>query len=315
MPCNIHECLASKHSDPVRRRVFDGVNSLGNSMKIQVASVLSVLCIGLTAYSDELPKPLASGMKNPESVCIGGDGRTYVTEIGEFGKDGDGQVSVIVDGKAKAFATGMNDPKGIVAFKSELYVTDKNQVLKVDAQGKSSVFVKEADFPAPPLFLNDIAVEPESGVLFVSDTGDLKGAGGKVFRIDIKSGKAELLLNSESIPGLNAPNGVLLDGKTHLLLVDFGSGILHRIQLSDKSVAKVGEGFDGADGLTWGKQGQLFVTSWKTGKVYRMPKLGEKATLVTDKFEQAADSCLDSTGKFLLIPDMKSGVLIGLPAN
>ena len=60
----------------------------------------------------------------------------YVTEIGEFGKDGDGQVSVIVDGKAKPFATGLDDPKGIVAFQNAFYVTDKTRVVKVDAKAK-----------------------------------------------------------------------------------------------------------------------------------------------------------------------------------
>ena len=63
------------------------------------------------------PKPLVTGLKNPESVCVGPDGRVYVTVIGEFDKDGDGGVVVVDDGKAVPFATGLDDPKGMVAFK------------------------------------------------------------------------------------------------------------------------------------------------------------------------------------------------------
>ncbi len=284
-------------------------------MKKSLLAPALFVCLSLQSLAADLPKPIASGMKNPESVCLGSDGRTYVTEIGEFGKDGDGNVLVIVDGQPKPFATGLDDPKGIVAFQSSLYVTDKTRVVKVDAQGKVTTFTAANQFPTMPQFLNDIAVEPESGTLFVSDSGDLKGAGGVVFRIDVKTGKADVVVDTKSLPELNAPNGLLLDGTAHLLLVDFGSGTLYRITLADKSVKKIDEGYDGGDGLTWDKKGRLYITSWKTGKVFTIPRSGQKAVLLTDKFEQAADSCLDSTGRFLLVPDMKAGTLTALPIS
>src|SRR5262245_10241489 len=84
----------------------------------------------------DLPQPLATGLKSPESVCIGPDGLAYVTEIGEFNKDGDGQVSVIREGKAVPFATGLDDPKGIVFFNKMFYVTDKTRVIKISQAGE-----------------------------------------------------------------------------------------------------------------------------------------------------------------------------------
>jgi gluconolactonase len=63
-----------------------------------------VLLLVSSAFAAERPKPLVSGLKSPESVCLGPDGAAYVTEIGEFGKDGDGRVSVIRDGNATVFA-------------------------------------------------------------------------------------------------------------------------------------------------------------------------------------------------------------------
>src|SRR5579863_5177028 len=105
----------------------------------------------------ELPKPVVIGLKNPESVCLGADRLIYVTEIGEFGTDGDGQVSVIKDGKPVPFATGLNDPKGIVTWENAFYVTDKTRIVKIDQTGKATTFVGPEKFPTPPQFLNDIA--------------------------------------------------------------------------------------------------------------------------------------------------------------
>src|ERR1700722_2685367 len=100
---------------------------------------LAVLCqVGLQAADareKNLPKPLITGLKNPESVAVGTDGRIYITEIGEFDKDGDGRVLVIQDGKAIPFATGLDDPKGLASHLEWLYVADKNKVWRIDRKG------------------------------------------------------------------------------------------------------------------------------------------------------------------------------------
>jgi len=286
-----------------------------SNRSLRVVWCLSLFLLASPAGAADPPKPLVTGLKNPESVCLGAEGRVYVTEIGEFGKDGDGQVAVITDGKAAPFATGLDDPKGIVAVQNVLYLTDKTRVVKVDAQGKATTFVAADKFPSPPLFLNDIAYEPEAGALFVSDSGDLMGAKGAVYRIDIKTGKTALVVDSTSLPELKTPNGLALDGASHLLLADFGSGALYRVKLADGKATKIGDGFDGGDGLVWDHYGRLFITSWKTGKVMGIARPGQKAVLISDKFEQAADSCLDATGRNLLVPDMKAGTLTALPTK
>src|SRR5687768_16985435 len=95
----------------------------------------------------ELPKPLISGLKSPESVCVGLGGKVYVTEIGEFDKDGDGRVLLIQGDKAVPFTEGLDDPKGIVAFQKFLFVADKTKVLKIDEKGKATVFAAAEAFP------------------------------------------------------------------------------------------------------------------------------------------------------------------------
>ena len=223
------------------------------------------------------PPPIITGLKNPESVAVGSDGRIYVTVIGEFDKDGDGAVMVIEDGKAVPFATGLDDPKGLAAYQDWLFVADKNKVWRIDKTGKADLFVPTNAFPTTPLFLNDLVVDPESGTLYVSDSGDLKGKGGAVYRITPK-GLVEIVTDAKPLARpCRSPNGLAMDGASHLLLVDFGSGELYRIKLADGTHEKLADGFDGGDGLVWDRFGRLFISNWKNGKVWVIPRPGDKA--------------------------------------
>ncbi len=270
----------------------------------------------------ELPKPMITGLVNPESICVGPGGKLFVTTIGEFGKDGDGAVMVLEPGgKAVPFVTGLNDPKGIVAYQKFLYVTDNTRVIRIDAtakEPKAELLAPPNAFPVAPIFLNDIAVDPESGALFVSDSGNRdkeNPAKGAVYRIT-SNGLVSTLIDDKKLPGLKIPNGVQMDGASHLLLADFGAGILYRVKLADSSYEKLAEGMLGADGITWGQNGQLFITSWLSGKVYGINRPGDKPVEVVSKgFKSAADSCLDPTGKFLLVPDMLGGTITAVPAQ
>lgn len=164
------------------------------------------------ASAKEAPKPMVSGLKNPESVAVGPDGTIYVSEIGEFGKNGDGRIVVIKNGKIVPFVDGLDDPKGIVVFSKWLFVTDVDKVLRIDLTSKKvELFVPANAFPVPPMFLNDIAADPESGMIYVSDSGTTKGQGGAVYRIT-QQGLVSTLVNEKTLPGLNLPNGLLLDG-------------------------------------------------------------------------------------------------------
>src|SRR5262249_17997830 len=154
-----------------------------------------------------------------------------------------GAVMVVKGGKAEPFARGLDDPKGLAAWGGWLFVADKKRIWRIDRKGKATVFVAAKDFPRPPLFLNDLEGDP-LGTLYVSDSGELKGKGGAVFRIR-PWGKVETVVDAKSHPGLKMPNGVLLDGVSFLHLVDFGTGHLHRVRLADGETTKVAEGFGG----------------------------------------------------------------------
>lgn len=297
----------------------------------------TLLCLGAVllaaapAVAQPLPQPLVTGLKNPESVAAGPGGKIYVSVVGEFDKDGDGSIVTVADGKATPFVTGLNDPKGLAVYAGRvLYVADKNRVMRVDlASGTMTEFAPAAAFPTPPMFLNDVVVDPESGAVYVSDSGDFKGTGGAVYRIapaPFTKGKGPApdpkklpavttVVDAKKLPGLHTPNGLAMDGQAHLLVLDNGTGTLHRVKIAAGTAEKVADGFGKGDGVCWDHFGRLFVTDHPAGKVYVIPKPGAKPVLMAQGFQGAADICLDPTGKAILVPDMKAGTLTAVPVT
>lgn len=121
----------------------------------------------------------------------------------------------------------MDDPKGVAVLNNFLFVTDKTKVLRIARNnGKVETLVDAAKFPVPPQFLNDIVIDTEStpaiGTIYVSDSGDRKGAGGAVFRITMPpppkgkgpapmgAPKVDLIADAKTIPGLHTPNGLAI---------------------------------------------------------------------------------------------------------
>jgi glucose/arabinose dehydrogenase len=259
-----------------------------------------------------LGQPLVSDLKNPESVAVGPDGRVYVSEIGDFDKRGDGRVLVLDKGQALPFATGLDDPKGMVWWQGWLFVADGQQVWRIDRKGKAEVFAAAEAFPSLPRFLNDLAVD-EQGALYVSDSGDLKGQAGAIYRID-PIGKVRLVTDASRAAALQVPNGLVMDGLSHLLVADFGSGELLRVNVADGSVVKVAAGLGGGDGLAWDRHGRLFISDWKAGRLLVIPRPGADPVPLPVRFQAAADLCLDASTKNLLVPDMKAGTVTAVPA-
>ena len=257
------------------------------------------------------PRQKITGLKTPESAVQAKDGRIFVSEIGEFGKDGDGQVTVIDNaGKATVFATGLDDPKGLKIIGNNLYVADKTKVTKIGlADGKVSVFAAATAFPVIPQFLNDLEADPQ-GNLYVSDSGDIMGTGkgGAIYKIDA-AGKVTLLIDGKQDARIMAPNGLLADDTGNVLIyVDFTSGVLYSYNQQTKVLADIAEGFGGGDGIAHHSNGTMYVSDWKSGKVYTVNRKND-VTLFKDGYQSAADIGMTRDEKYLLVPDMKAGEL------
>lgn len=252
-----------------------------------------------------------TGLKMPESVVQAKNGKIYVSEINGFGKDADGQITVIENGKVRVFVTGLDDPKGLAIIGQDLYVADNKRVLKIalagSNQGQAQVFAAATAFPEMPLFLNDL--EPDiAGNLYVSDSGDLKGNGGAIYKIN-PQGKVTLVINSKQDSRVLAPNGLLMDDSGDVIMeVDFVSGVLYSYNMKTKAFNDVAEGFGGGDGLVHHSNGSMFVSDWKNGKVFSVNLAGDVKEIKSG-YQLAADIALTKDEKTIMVPDMKAGEL------
>lgn len=251
-----------------------------------------------------------TGLKTPESVVQAKDGRIFVSEIGEFDKDGDGQITLIEStGKATIFVSGLDDPKGLAIIGDNLYVADKTRVLKIGLiDAKTSVLATAAAFPSPPQFFNDLEADLQ-GNLYLSDTGDMgTGKGGIIYKIDA-NGQVKLLLDGNQDARVMAPNGLLADDTGDVLIyVDFTSGVLYTYNQKTLALTDIAEGFGGGDGIVHHSNGTMYVSDWKNGKVFSINTKGD-VTLLKDGYKSAADIAITKDEAYLMVPDMKAGEL------
>ena len=244
---------------------------------------------------------------NPESAFSTVDGRIFVSEIGGFGIKNDGKIlEIFQDGKVKVIASGLNDPKGLIVVDNIIYVTDIDEIKKVTFGGKVSTWLNSKNFPKKIAFLNDIAVGPNN-FIYISDSGDKEDGmrrGGAVFRVSNEK-IVTILAQNKNNPDFPAPNGLLLIDPNHLLVADFTTGVLSRINLKTKKIEKVGEGFGGGDGLAYYKN-KLYVSDWRGGKVWGGIINGNKYSpkIIKSGFVNPADICITSDGRNIVVPEM-----------
>lgn len=256
------------------------------------------------------------GLALPESAVAHADGRIFVSEIGGFGKPGDGRITIIhPDGRKQTLVDGLNDPKGLDLHDNRLVVADVDRVLRVDLDGAVTVLARPEDFPRRPVFLNDVEID-SAGVVYVSDSGDDDGAGAAVYAISA-DGRIQALIGAGT--PIKRPNGLLNDGPGRLLVVDFAGGGLYRLAWDvsgggqPPTVTRLNGGFGAGDGLVRDAQGRLYVSDWAGGKVWRLADPEAAPKLITEGHVSSADLALSADGRYLLMPDMKAGTLVFLP--
>lgn len=285
--------------------------SLNQSQRL-ISTVLTALLVTLTSTSHAHGLEPVSGLLTPESVVQAADGKIYVSEINGFGQDGDGQVRVIDHGKSSVLTQGLDDPKGLVIIGNDLYIADKSRVLRISLNqtgATTEVFLAATDFPKVPQFLNDLSADA-NGNLYISDSGDILGTGkgGAIYKVTPQR-QLSLLLDGNIDARILAPNGLLADAKgEHLLLVDFTSGVLYNYNQVTKKLEEVANGFGGGDGIVKQANGNIYVSDWKNGKVFRVDPQ-HKVSLIKEGYQSAADIALTQDDHHLLVPDMKAGKL------
>ncbi len=267
----------------------------------------------------------------PESVVPAFGGKLHVTLMGtkrEKG-DGDGKIVVVDGDQVTVLADGFDDPKGLVFFESQLITADFDQVWSIDATGAKRLLAGPDAFPQPPLYLNDIVIEPGRGSLLVTDMGNLAAMHaspgvfwpldseqaknipslGRVYRID-REGRVTVAI--DHAPEMPNPNGIdLLDDGT-ILVAEFFRGTL--LAWKAGQWRTLSDDHRSGDGIAHDASGNLYVTEVRTGRVWHLQHTtGHKRLLAT--LQSAADLHLDEKNRQLIVPDSKAGTLVFIPLD
>lgn len=197
-------------------------------------------------------------IRTPESVlfdptqnvlyvaCINGapkleNNSSYIAKVGLDGK--------VIQMK---FTDNLNSTKGMGILGDKLYVTEMTQVAEIAlATGKilNRYPIEGAKF------LNDIAVDTQQGVVYITDSNDSKVWG-------IAKGKASLVLDGEPLKGTN---GLLVENNQ--LLIGNGDGSLLSLNPVTKKLTTLAKVSGGIDGIVALGNKTYMVTEW-AGKVW-----------------------------------------------
>lgn len=249
-------------------------------------------------------------ISSPESTYF--DVKTnslYVSSIDGEGtnKDASGWISKIApNGKtiSTKWVKGLNAPKGMRSYADYLYVSDIDQVVKINlktAKIEKKIDIKDAKF------LNDIAVD-SVGRVFVSDTltSTIHVLENDIPKVFVTGKEWE------------SPNGLLVQ-ENYLIVAAWGyiksfsekaSGHLYKINLKTKkkvliSSKKLGN-LDGLE-VDPSNPDRYFLSDWMTGEIFSI-KNGIKEGFSVNLNQGSADfglySSKDSNSLTLTVPQM-----------
>jgi DNA-binding beta-propeller fold protein YncE len=262
--------------------------------------LLTAACGGPAGAPPGHPVPVwtLAGFSEPESVAVGGDGRTlYVTNVGgEAGaRDGNGYISrVSTAGKLiqQRWVTGLDAPKGAIVAGGRLYVSDIDRLVEIDIAAGQVV----ARYPAPgATFLNDVAVTPD-GTVLVSDSGT-----GRIF--SLTKGRMGVWAAD---PLLKSVNGLLAEPKR--LVVATMEGRLLAVDYGARTVKVLAEGLGQADGVAPAGDGGWFVGEYP-GRLFLVPDEGATRVLIDSRSRGIQINDFIRVGDLLIAPNWTPGSL------
>jgi sugar lactone lactonase YvrE len=262
------------------------------NLKAGLTFVLVCVVAGMQAQTLSLKWKTDTVFRVPESTYLDAKNNVlYVANIeGKSDeKDGKGFISKLTpDGKVTTlqWVTGLNAPKGMGVYKSNLYVADLSRIVTIDIASGKPTFT-EVDGAQ---FLNDISVD-EKGNIYASESRS-----GKIYRF--AKGKGELYFENADI---KSTNGVLVQ-KDALYFVDFKSGDFYKLDWN-KQLTKIGTTATGGDGIVAVGKNEFIISSWY-GEVYFMDATGKAFKLLDTKEQKlsSADVGYDEKNKILYVP-------------
>ena len=290
----------------------------------------------LTLLWAGLGLPLAAAVhtldvgRNPESVTRGFNGDLFVSIMGERGQhpdaSTDGEIRRVTStGQVSVFCSGgFAEPKGIVFTGESIVTADLVHVWRINAKGEKSLLAGPDQFPTPPVYLNDVALDPAGLGVFVTDMnhrGEMFASGrfaalddagilarepqGRVYHI---SWDGTVTLAMGDSPLMRYPNGVFVEPDGRILATSFFLGHIVAAY-AGQAPQIIASGYRSADGVEIDDHGNLYVTEVLTGKIWQLPPHGRPPRLL-HQAQSAADHYLDRNANLLIVPDSKAGQLV-----
>ncbi len=254
-----------------------------------------------------------SGFKSPNHVIYDPSTRThYISNInGKWNfKDNNGFISKVhPEGKSTnhQFIRGGQDniqlhaPKGMLIFKNELFVADIDTLRRFDKNtGKLLGTIDLKVLGARSL--NGITLDGQ-GILYVSDT-----LGNAIYKINMrKSFQVTRLVRSRN---LGQPSGILYDHSLKKLFVAaWGTGGLLLVDRKGKIGSLPTVKLKTPDGIARDREGNLLVSSYSWGAVYRIIDLS-RVEVVKGKLRTPAKIYFDYSTNRILIPLVRPGKVV-----
>ena len=291
-----------------------------------IAFIIAFTFAFICNAQSEIAFPIEVGMK-PESITKGFQDNYYVTVMNAK-EPGDGELVEISKNGVKVFAKGFDEPKGIVYLNGYLYFSDVTRIWRVDKEGKASIFVDKDDFPETVLYLNDVSLDENGNGMYIADMGDTQymrdtnnnlwplGSEeakkvpelGRIYHINLEG---HISIKQDTSPLMLNPNGVGVDNDGNIMVAAFFYG--NFLVTKDGVLSPLKGLFRGADAVEQDSKGNYYVSSWVTGKVWKIDPKTEASTVLIEGLESAADFYLEEEKDRLLVPDMMAGKIYSVP--
>ena len=237
-----------------------------------------------------------SGFDTPESVLYDAARNIlYVSNVSgnPTERDGRGFISkVSLDGNMESlkWVVGLNAPKGMAISEGSLYVSDIDELVRID-QETGAVTAKYSAEGAR--FLNDVAAD-SAGHIYV---GDSSAENGVVYRL--ANGELEVWLRN---PAVCRPNGLHME-PDRLLAGNAVDGGLNAVDLKSKAISPIAIAATGIDGLKPLGGGDYLISDW-AGKISWIDPSGKTMLLMDTSNAKinAADFEYIADRNLLLVP-------------
>ena len=230
--------------------------------RLAAGSVIVVRDAGFLTPESVLHDPLTDRylVSNINGGPVDADDNGFISLLAD-----DGQVLSLkwIDGASDSVT--LHAPKGMAVVGDFIYVADLTMIRRFDRRTGAPRGATEVPGAT---FLNDVAAT-EDGLVYFTDSGLRAGVNGlepsgtdAVYRLH-PDGAIDTLARG---PELGAPNGIAVSGDS-IWVASFGGGEVYRIA----GGAKV-DAFKPAKGQLDGLViafGELFVSSWEAGALYR----------------------------------------------